>query len=225
MDWLLICKSVISKRILLNTLSSHWPFPLHHQKKKSLFSPWLTAKLILLIAFLLASRGATPSLAWKLSSICSILNDLSYLYLLLMAAAFQYSIAVRYFAFAVFPNCFHRSPKTFGHTLGGVVTGFIPVLLCSIFRHCHLLLPRFSPSPHLPILPQWQCILLFLLSPLLYLFCVVQEFILTLFSLSLRDSPIHSGSFSLVFFRGPPLPLHPCSLWSLRPACCLYSDH
>lgn len=118
-DWLLICKSVTSKRILLNTLSSYWPFPLHCQKKKSLFSHWLTAMLILVIAFLLASRGSTPSLACKLSSICSNLNDLSYLYLPLMAAAFQYNLAVIYFAFAVFPNCFHRSPETFwSHTWG-----------------------------------------------------------------------------------------------------------
>lgn len=85
--------------------------------------------------------------------------------LLLMAAAFQYSLAVRYFAFAVLPNCFHRSPKTFGHTLVGVVTGFIPELLCSIFRHCHLLLPRFSPSPHLPILPNDSVFSYFSYSP------------------------------------------------------------
>lgn len=181
-DWLLICKSMTSKRILLNTLSSHWPFPLHCQKKKPLFSPWLTAMLILFIAFLLASQGATPPLAWKLSSICSNLNDLP-LWLLLSSRTLQSDILLLLFSQIVFIG--HQKP--FGHTLGGVVTGFIPVLLCSSFRHCHLLLPRFSLFPHLPYPPPMAVYSLISPLPLIVSFlCCSRIYSYLIFSLFTR---------------------------------------
>lgn len=141
-----------SKRIHLNSLSSAQPSAFHCQKKKSPFSPWLTA--ILLFAFLLASRDP------PLFSLKVVFNMQHPQWPTLYGLCFLMSPCSQIFRSACFPKL-QRSPETLVTTLGVVVIGLIAMFLCSIFHHCH---PSCQGS-HLSftsfIFPQWQYIFLF----------------------------------------------------------------
>lgn len=93
---------------------------------------------------------------------------------------------------------FRGHQKPLGHTLGGVVIGLIPMVLCSTFRHCHLLLPRFSPFLHLPYPPPMP--VYFLISPItVIVFSVLfKDLFLAFFLLFYSIVPFIPGDFSLV---------------------------
>lgn len=133
-----------SKRRDLNSVSSPAPSAFPCQKKTSPSSPWLTATL--LFAFLLASRDPL------LFSLKVVFNLQHPQWPPLYGLCFLTSPCSQIFCSTCFPKL-QRSPETLVTTLGVVVIGLIAMFLCSIFHHCHLLLPKFPPFLHLPYLP------------------------------------------------------------------------